>query len=150
MYAENLDCLAFVCVILTRIMCSQLLAKLVMSQSRATSRSAPIDKDSVWLYNPNAEEIWQHLCKYMGCAGKHCHPEAFQEYMLQESKDATSLSYIAKKLADYLFDKKVKELIKQQRSDLEQSSNNVPLLTYLSEYLPEASTAMTLDGMLTS
>jgi Zn-dependent M16 (insulinase) family peptidase len=63
---------------------------------------------------------------------------------------ATSLSYIAKKLADYLFDKKVKELIKQQRSDLEQSSNNVPLLTYLSEYLSEASTAMTLDGMLTS
>ena len=75
----------------------------------------------------------------MGCAGKHCHPEAFQEYMLKESKDATSLSYVAKKLADYLFDKqKVKELITQQRSDSEQSSNNVPLLTYLSEYLSEA------------
>lgn len=85
-------------------------------RSRATS-SAPVDKHSVWLYDPNAEEILLHLCEYIDCAGKHCHPEAFQGYMLHKS-NAISLSYIAKKLSNDLFDEKVKEIIAQQRSGI--------------------------------
>ena len=102
---------------------SQLIAKLSKCRSRVSS--APFDKDSVWLYDPNAEEIWLHLCEYIDCAGKNCHPEAFQEYMLHKS-NAKSLSYIAKKLAEELFNEKVKELIAQQHSAIMQKVQDQP------------------------
>ena len=107
-----------------RALTSQLIAKLYKCRSRATS-SAPADKDSVWLYDPSAEEIWLHLCEYIDCAGKHCHPEAFQGYMLHKS-NAISLSYIANKLSNDLFDEKVKEIIAQQHSAIMQKVKDRP------------------------
>jgi len=118
--------------ILTRMLCSQLIAKLHISRKRArpnlsggindkdsvnnADKSASQGKDSEWIYgyDPNAHKIREHLDKYMESAGNDCDPKDFQEYMLEKS-NATSLSYIAKKLAEILFDeeakKKVDELI---------------------------------------
>jgi hypothetical protein len=118
-------------------LCSQLIAKLHISRKRArpnfsggiddkdsvnsADKSASHDKDSEWIYgyDPNAHKIREHLDKYMESAGNDCNPKDFQEYMLEKS-NAISLSYIAKKLADILFDEKVNEKVDELKATLDE------------------------------
>jgi hypothetical protein len=90
---------------LTRVLCSQLIAKLQFVQDE-TDRTDPE------IYDPDEAQIREDLEKYetkQKGRFKLCDPEGFQEFMLQQSKK-DGLSYIAKKLADIVFDERVKTL----------------------------------------
>lgn len=90
---------------LTRVLCSQLIAKLQFVQDDTD----PTDPE---IYDPEEAQIREDLEKYeekQKGRFKLCDPEGFQEFMLQQS-EKDGLSYIAKKLADIVFEERVKTL----------------------------------------